>query len=87
MCCETRRPDTSTERGLCFMAKTTSEETHEESLPIWELLKLQAGRLNRSAEAMRRAARTIEKGNEIAVRLLDENKALRDENERLKGGK
>lgn len=73
--------------AFLFMARTSPEEIHEESLPIWELLNLQAGRLSRSAETMRRASRMIEKGNEITMRVLDENKSLRKEIEELKGGK
>jgi hypothetical protein len=69
------------------MARTSPEEIQEESLPMWERLNLHASRLSRAAETMRRAARMIEKGNEITMRVLDENKTLRDENDRLKGGK
>lgn len=67
------------------MTKEQMEENHEESLPVAERLLLHASRLSRAADNLRRAAKIISKGEEITIRLLDENKALRAENEKLKG--
>jgi len=51
-----------------------------------ECLNLHAARLSRAAGKMRHAARMLQAGNEITTRILDENRQLRIENEKLKSG-